>query len=74
MASYHQEAITRTIVDNDLQASYGITRLEWVNSLAPGKYYCNFELVIFKAISMIDIWSISSEIALRWMPQHLADD
>ena len=33
------------------------------NSLAPGKFV-NFRYVIFKQILVIDVWGISSEIAL----------
>ena len=51
-----------------------VTRPQWVNSVAPGRCCCNFKWVIFKVISMIDIWSISCNIALSWMPQDLADD
>ena len=45
-----------------------------VNSLAPERCDCNFELVIFKLISKIDILGISCEIALRWMLEDLTDD
>ena len=31
-------------------------------------------VLVFKLISRIDILSISSEIAFKWMPQHLTDD
>ena len=49
-----------------------MSQLGWsVNSLATGRYSCNFEWVIFKLISSIDIFSIICEIALRWMPQDL---
>ena len=34
---------------------YGVTRPQWVNSLAPGTCGCNLKLVIFKLISRIDI-------------------
>ena len=50
---------------------YGHTN---INSLAPGKCCCNFKSVIFKVISMIDIWSTSCEIALWWMSKHLTND
>ena len=52
---------------------YGLVLVDF-NSLAPGGCCSKIKLVIFKVISMIDIWSISCEIALRWMPQDLADD
>ena len=42
------------------------------NSVAHERCGFNVELVIF--ISMINILSISCEIALRWMPQDLTDD
>ena len=44
-----------------------------VNSLAPGGVDYSLKLVKFKLISMIDIWSIFCEIAIRWMPQPLTD-
>ena len=40
-------------------------------SLAPGRCDRNSELVILKLITMIDIFSISSEIILRWIPRDL---
>ena len=45
-----------------------------VNSMAPERYGCNFESVIFKLISRIDISSILCEIVLKWMPQDLTED
>ena len=47
---------------------------DYFNSLAPGRYGCNFELLIFKTISSIDSLIISSEISLRWMPKELTAD
>ena len=44
------------------------------DSLAPGRFVRNLELVIFKLILKIDILSISCEIALRWMPKDLIGD
>ena len=44
-----------------------------VNSLAPGRYYCKFKLIIFKFTSQKDILSISCEMALWWIPQDLPD-
>ena len=45
-----------------------------LNSLAPGKFECNSRYVIFKQISVIDGWGISSEIALIWMSLDCTDD
>ena len=45
-----------------------------VNSLAPGRFQFNFRKVIFKLNLVNGGWGISYEIALRWMPQDLADD
>ena len=45
-----------------------------LNSLALGWWGCNLKLVFFKVKSRIDISSLSSEIAPRWMPQDLTDD
>ena len=53
---------------------FGITRPQWVNTLAPGRCGFNLKLVIFKLILRIDILSYSYEIALRWMTQDLTDD
>ena len=44
-----------------------------INSLAPGKFELNF-IVIFKVILVIDGWSISCQIALRWMSLDPTDD
>ena len=46
----------------------------WVNSMGPGLFGFNFKYVIFKLILVNDDWGIPYEIALRWMPQDLADD
>ena len=45
-----------------------------IKSLAPVRWCCYHKLVIFKVILRIDIWNISSGIALRWKPQELTDD
>ena len=44
-----------------------------VNSLAPGRVQRNFRKVIFQLILVTDGWSISSKIALKWMPMDLTD-
>ena len=44
------------------------------NSLAPGKFECNFRDLIFQIISVINGWVISCELALRWMSLDLTDD
>ena len=51
-----------------------VTRPQWVNSLAPGKFDWNFRHVVFKQILVIDGWSISCEIALIWMSLDFTDD
>ena len=45
-----------------------------VNSLSPERYGDDFKCVILHYILMIDILSISSEIALGWIPQDFTDD
>ena len=42
-------------------------------SLASGGFDYSLKLVNFKLISTINILSISREIAIRWMSQHLTD-
>ena len=44
-----------------------------INSLAPGRFQFNFRQVIFKLALVNGGWSISYEIALRWMPLDLTD-
>ena len=51
-----------------------VTRPQWVNSLAPGKFEWNFRYVIFKQIPVIDGWGTSSEISLIWMSLDFTDD
>ena len=41
-----------------------VTRPQWVNSLAPGKFEWSFRYVIFKRILVIDDWDISRKIAI----------
>ena len=43
------------------------------NIIGPWEMGYTHELVIFKATSGIDIFSISCQIALRWMSQDLTD-
>ena len=50
-----------------------ITELQ-INSLAPDKFEWNFRHLIFRIISVIDGWGISSELALRWMSLDLTED
>ena len=47
--------------------------LRGVNSLAPGRFKRNFRRVIFQLILVIDSWSISCKIVLKWMPMDLTD-
>ena len=51
-----------------------LNKSQCVNTLAPGKWSCNVNLVIFKLMSGIDNLSISGEIVCRWIPQDLIDD
>ena len=53
---------------------HGITRPQWVNSLAPWRCGCNLKSVIFKFIIQNSSLGIGSEIALKWMPQNLIID
>ena len=47
-----------------------------INSLAPGKFECNFRFryLILQIISVIDGWGISCELALRLTSLNLTDD
>ena len=44
-----------------------------LNSLAPGRIQRNFWKLIFQLILVIDGWSISCKIVLKWMPMDLTD-
>ena len=46
---------------------------ETINSLAPGRFQRNFRKVMFQLILVIDGWSISCKIVLKWMPMDLTD-
>ena len=46
---------------------------QWFNSLAPGRFQRNWRKVIFQLILVIDGWSISCKIVLKWMPMDLTD-
>ena len=48
--------------------------VQQINSLAPGKFEWNFRYLIFKQILVIDVWSISCEIALIWLSLDFTDD
>ena len=55
--------------------SYTVRNTDLINSLAPGRCGYNPKLIFFfKIITRLDIWNISCEIALRWMPQNTFDD
>ena len=43
-----------------------------INSLAPGRSYCNFENVIFNLALLIGIFKSSDDV-LKWMPQNVTD-
>ena len=49
----------------------GVTRPQWVNSLAPGRCGSNSETIIFKFIRQIDAIAISWKNAHLWMSQNL---
>ena len=48
--------------------------LDAINSLSPGWCGSDFKCVILQHILMINMFSIPSEIALRWMSQDHIDD
>ena len=50
-----------------------VTRPQCVISLAPGRFEINFRKVIFQLILVIDGWSISCKIVLKWIPMDLTD-
>ena len=65
------QAVIIMVVTNSLAPG----RCGWyLNSLAPRRFERNFRKVIFKLILVIDVWGISCEIVLTWMPQDLTDD
>ena len=51
-----------------------VTRPQWVNSLTRRRFERHFRYIMFKLILVIDDWSISGKIALRWMSLNLTDD
>ena len=71
---WHCQATSHYLNQAQPSSSYGITRVWWVNSLAPGRFEWNSRSVSFKVISVIDGWEIICEIALRWMSLDLSDD
>ena len=44
-----------------------------INSLAPGRYGCNFKSVIFKIILLIDILISCIEVIFKWTTKDLTD-
>ena len=57
-----------------LLAHICVARLQWVNSLAPGRSWSDFKNVIFNLAFLIGIFKSSYDDILRWMPQGLTDD
>ena len=47
--------------------------IEYINSLDPVKYGCNFKNSIYNLDLLIGIFRSSHFITLRWLPQDLAD-
>ena len=45
-----------------------------INSLAPGRSWCDFKSVIFNLALLIGIFKSSCDNVLRWMPQDFTDD
>ena len=45
-----------------------------INSLAPGRSYCDFKNVIFNLALLIGIFKSSYVNVIRWMPQQFTDD
>ena len=64
--------------DTDLtHPSFGQTVMgmdKIVNSLAPGRSWCDFKNVIFNLVLLVGIFKFSYDNVLRWMPQDLTDD
>ena len=54
---------------------YCVTRPEWVDSFVHGRFEeLNFRFSSLPSISIIDVWDISCEIILRWIPKNLTYD
>ena len=49
-------------------------RDQWVNSLVPRKYRCNFKNAYLKPVLQIRIFRYSYDNALKWMPRDPTDD
>ena len=53
---------------------YGVTRPQWINSLAHRGCGSNFEITIFKHIVQNNNLSTCCEISLKWMPQNITNE
>ena len=53
---------------------YGITRPQWVYSLAPGRFDSDSKTVFFNIIIQNSSLGTCCEFALRWMPQNLINE
>ena len=53
---------------------YNLCQERWLNSLAPGRSWCDSRNTIYNLISLIDICRSSYDYVFRWMLQHLTDD
>ena len=69
-----QQAITWATVDPDLCLHLALLGHNELTHLAPRRCSCSLKLMIFKFISRMDILSVSSEIALRLIPQNTFDN
>ena len=58
-----------TFINSLVNGRYGCN----LNSLAPGRFQRNFRKVIFQLILVIDGWSISCKIVLKWMPMDFTN-
>ena len=68
---FRRQGISKHGTLNKLE--YSVFHIRGVNSLPHGKCGCDFKCVIFKPLLVSDIVSISSEIAIRWMPHEWHD-
>ena len=62
------------LLHNMQPSPWCVTRPQWVNSLAPGRFESKFRWSIFKLISVIYDQVIPCEIALWWLLLNLTDD
>ena len=72
--SFQSDSSDHEVSGNDYQDSDTDWCIGYLNTLAPGRFGCDFKNSIFKLVLLIGILRSLYDNGLRWMPQNITDD